>query len=84
MNRLNCTIVCNGDFKGAGTFKIACRIILQLNVISVYSERGLKSVVTHTKIPYTELSSQNELASFSLYVPICEIYIYNEHIYICI
>ena len=48
MNRRNCIMVCNGDFKGAGTFKIACTIILQLNVISFYSERGLKSVVTHT------------------------------------
>ena len=37
----------NGDFKGPGAFKIACRIILQLNVISLYSEWVLKSAFTH-------------------------------------
>ena len=49
-------------FKGPGAFKIACWIILQLNVVSLYSERDLKSAFTHsneyqlTGIPYTALS----------------------------
>ena len=41
-------MISNGDFKGPGTFKIACRIILQLNMISLYSKLGLKSAFTHT------------------------------------
>ena len=31
-------MISSGDFKGPGAFKVACKIILQLNVISLYSD----------------------------------------------
>ena len=40
-------MIAQGDFKGPCTFQIAYGIILKLNVISLYSGRGLKLAFTH-------------------------------------
>ena len=60
--------------QGPCTFNIACRIILQLNVIALYSDCGLTIFYTHeyrlTRKTYTVLFTQNKLVGCPLAVPI--------------